>query len=180
MNLSEHFTLEELTYSDTAIKYNASNSPTDQHLKTLKHTCVYCLEKIRTLLNNNFIGTKYKSHVVIKVILRITSGYRSKTVNQLLKKEGYKPSETSQHCTGEAADLEAVLIFRDGSRAALPYNELYNLIKFWVRFGSLSVDQCIKEKQGLNTWVHVSHSAWGASRDRKQFKIFDGVRYIPD
>ena len=115
-----------------------------------------------------------------RVLIGMSGGVDSSVATLLLKKEGYKPSETSQHCTGEAADLEAVLIFRDGSRAALPYNELYNLIKFWVRFGSLSVDQCIKEKQGLKTWVHVSHSAWGASRDRKQFKIFDGVRYIPD
>ena len=180
MKLSENFTLEEFTKSETAEKYNETNSPTDQHLKVLKHTCEYCLEKLRSLLNKNFVGTKYKGKLVAKVALKITSGYRSKKVNELLRKEGYNPSETSQHCTGEAADLEAILIFRDGYRAALPYNELYSLIKLWVRLNALSVDQCIKEKQGSATWVHVSHSAWGASRDRRQFKIFDGIRYIPD
>ena len=39
MRISEHFTIEELTYSDTAIKYKASNLPTEFHKKTLKHTC---------------------------------------------------------------------------------------------------------------------------------------------
>lgn len=180
LKLSEHFNLQEFTYSDAAIKYNALNSPTNFHIKVLKHTCEYCLEKLRTLLNSKFVGTEYKNKMIVKVGIKITSGYRSQELNQLLKKEGYKPSKTSQHCTGEAADIEAILIFRDGSRAALPYNELYNLIKFWVRLGVLSVDQCIKEKQGSKTWVHISHSAWGASKDRKEFKIFNGVRYIPD
>lgn len=180
LKLSEHFDLQEFTYSDTAIKYNALNTPTNFHIKVLKHTCEYCLEKLRTLLNSKYIGTEYKNKTIVSVGIRITSGYRNNELNQILKKEGYKPSKNSQHCTGEAADIEAILNLEDATSVTLPYSELYSLIKFWVRFGVLSVDQCIKEKQGSKTWVHISHSAWGASKDRKEFKIFNGVRYVPD
>ena len=55
MRLSEHFTTEELLYSTTAIKYGVKNEATPQQLKVLKHTCIYLLEPLRKLLNNNFI-----------------------------------------------------------------------------------------------------------------------------
>ena len=179
--LSKNFTLGEFTYSETANKYGVLNEPTATHLNTLQHTCLYCLEILRDLLNKKFAGNIYNNKKVLKAIINITSGYRSKEVNQLLKKQGYKPSETSQHCTGEAADIEVVLIFEDGTKNALPYNETYELIKYWVKItGELSVDQCIKEKQGDKTWVHISHSAWGRTKDRRQFLIFDGKNYILD
>lgn len=169
MKLTEHFTLEEMTYSDTAIKYRASNLPTEQHLNTLKHTCKYLLEVLRDLFNKKFVGNIYRNKKVAKVIIKITSGYRSKTVNALLLEEGYHPSLTSQHCTGEAADIEIQLIYEDGSRAKYPYTETYKQIRNWVNKGEVSVDQCIQEKEGNSVWVHVSHSAWGKTKDRKDF-----------
>lgn len=180
MKLSEHFTKEELIYSATAIKYKVVNEPTPQQLKVLKHTCEYLLEPLRKLLNDNFVGTVYRGQLIKKVIIKITSGLRTKTVNQLLRKEGYNPSDTSQHCTGEAVDIEVVLIGENNVRIVLYYIELYNLIKLWVRLGVLSVDQCIQEKSGGALWVHLSHSAWGRSRDRKQFKVYVNGIYKND
>ncbi len=181
MRISEHFTIEELTYSDTAIKYKASNLPTELHKKTLKHTCDYFLEVLRSLLNAEFVGKIYNGKKVKAVIINITSGYRSHTVNQLLKKEGYHPSETSQHCTGEAVDFEVVLIFTDGTRYSLPYAKTYEYIKRWVKSGKLSVDQCLMEKQGNMFWVHCSYKAAGATVNRKQFKkTTDGIHFIND
>lgn len=180
MRLSEHFTKEELTYSATAIKYAVKNEPTPQQIKVLKHTCTYLLEPLRKLLNDNFVDTTYNKKTVKYVYINITSGLRTKTVNALLKKEGYHPSETSQHCTGEAVDIQAVLVFKDGSKFILPYNETYLMVKLWVKMGVLSVDQCIQEKQGSQCWVHISHSAWGKTKDRKHFLKFDGKNYIND
>ena len=57
-NLSEHFTLEEFTYSDTAKAYSIKNTPTPVHLNTMKHTCVYLLEPLRTLLTKKFGPTE--------------------------------------------------------------------------------------------------------------------------
>lgn len=172
-NLSDHFTLQELTYSDTAVKYKLSNVPCELHKKTLKHTCQYLLEPLRTLLNS-----KYKTYVGKKVkcaSIKITSGYRGPVVNA--KVGGVS---TSQHCTGEAADIEAVLVFTDGTRKVLPYTELYSDIRMWVKGDKLSIDQCIQECAGGAKWVHVSHSASGKTRDRKQFLKYDGRKYTPD
>lgn len=180
MHLSEHFTTEELLYSTTAIKYGVKNEATPQQLKVLKHTCLYLLEPLRKLLNNNFINTTYNKKTVKRVYISITSGLRTKIVNSLLKKEGYKPSDTSQHCTGEAVDIQVVLVFKDDLEVVLPYTQTYSLIKLWVKMGVLSVDQCIQEKQGSQCWVHVSHSAWGKTKDRKHFLKFDGKNYIND
>lgn len=180
-NLSEHFTEEELTYSDTAIKYGASNKPSATHLKTLKHTCEYGLEPLRKLLNEEYVGKIVFGKKVKAVIVRITSGYRSNTVNSLLEKEGYHPSKTSQHCTGEAVDIEVILIFEASTRLGLPYQTTYNLIKKWVKAGKLSVDQCLQEKQGNSMWVHFSYKAGGASVNRKEFKkTTDGVHFVVD
>ena len=171
--LSEHFTLEELTYSDTAKRYGISNLPTPIHEKTLVHTCQYLLEPLRKLLNEKY--KEYKGKKVKGVSIRVTSGYRGPALNA--KVGGVK---TSQHCSGEAADLEAKLIFQDNTTKVLPYTELYKDIKAWVKAGKLSVDQCICEKSGNSVWVHVSHSAAGKTRDRKQFLIYDGKTYKAD
>ena len=180
-NLTEHFTEEELTYSDTAIKYGSTNAPSAIHRKTLKHTCEYFLEPFRKLLNEYFMGKPYFGKTVKQVIIKITSGYRSETVNSLLEKEGYHPSKTSQHCTGEAVDLETVLIYTDDTRNILPYQETYTLIKTWVKEGKLSVDQCLQEKQGKALWVHCSYKAGGVPVNRKQFKkTTDGINFVAD
>lgn len=49
MNLSEHFTLEEATYSETAVRLGINNQPNEQQLANMKHAAAE-LEKIRALL----------------------------------------------------------------------------------------------------------------------------------
>lgn len=171
--LSPHFTLEELTVSDTAKKYKISNLPTPIHEKTLVHTCQYLLEPLRALLNNKY--KSYDNKKVKYVSIRITSGYRSAALNA--KVGGVK---TSQHLSGEAIDCEAKVVFQDGTSKVLPYTELYADVKAFVKAGKLSVDQCIQEKSGSAVWVHVSHSAAGKTKDRKQFLIYNGKTYKED
>lgn len=177
-NLSEHFTKEELCYSDTANKYKKKNEPTAVHLKTLIHTCQYFLEPLRKLLGEHF--KTYNNKKVKSVSIHITSGYRSAVVNELLRKEGYHPSSTSQHCNGEAADFDVYINFVDGTKCKLPYTETYKLIKNWVKAGKLSVDQLICEKSGASLWVHASYKAGGASVNRKQFMLYQNGKYILD
>ena len=171
--LSPHFTLEELTVSDTAKKYKISNLPTPIHEKTLVHTCQYLLEPLRALLNEKY--KEYKGKKVKGVSIRVTSGYRSAALNA--KIDGAKKS---QHCDGSAIDCEAKLIFQDNTSKVLPYTELYANIKAFVRAGKLSVDQCIQEYSNGAKWVHISHSAAGKTKDRKQFLIYDGKTYRED
>lgn len=85
MNLSPHFTLEELTASELAQRQGLDNKPTDvqvmNHLKFLAHN----LEDVRECLGSP---------------IHINSGYRCLMVNALL---GSKP--TSAHVKGLAADF---------------------------------------------------------------------------
>ena len=49
MNLSEHFTLEEATYSETAVRMGIPNQPSTLQLENMKHAAEQ-LEAVRALL----------------------------------------------------------------------------------------------------------------------------------
>jgi len=49
MQLSEHFTLEEATHSDTAIRMGINNQPSEAQLENMK-TAAVGMEKVRALL----------------------------------------------------------------------------------------------------------------------------------
>ena len=85
MNLSTHFTLEELTRSEVAARFGFDNTPNDQEVENLRRLAVL-LESV-------------KSAVGMKPVM-INSGFRSKPVNDAV---GSKDS--SQHRIGCAADL---------------------------------------------------------------------------
>ena len=87
MNLSEHFTLTELTVTATG----SPNAPaTPQHLQNLEKLAREILEPIREWSGGP---------------LHITSGYRTPVVNEKLRLSGYAASKKSQHLVGEAADF---------------------------------------------------------------------------
>ncbi len=85
MNLSEHFTLDEFTHSQVAIRIGASNDPPLELLPNLKRTA-QGLEAVRELLGG--------------LPIHVSSGYRSPMVNNMV---GSKPS--SQHLLGQAVDF---------------------------------------------------------------------------
>lgn len=85
MNLTKHFTLQELTDSEIAARHGIDNIPSSPLILTNLKTLAEGLESVRSLLGRPVI---------------INSGYRSIMVNNLL---GSKP--TSQHTKGLAADF---------------------------------------------------------------------------
>ena len=85
MNLSTHFTLEELTRSDAAARNGWDNTPNEQETENLRRLAVL-LESV-------------KSAVGMKPVM-INSGFRSKKVN-----DSVGSKDTSQHRIGCAADL---------------------------------------------------------------------------
>lgn len=84
MNLSRNFTLQELTYSRTAVEHGLENVPGPQAFQSLRNLATYLLQPLRD---------RYGSAIAV------TSGYRNETVNLLAG--GVK---NSQHTKGEAAD----------------------------------------------------------------------------
>lgn len=86
MQLTEHFTLEEFTHSDIAVRKGMDNTPDPDTLEVLKQTAAK-LEDIRSLLG---------------VPIHINSGFRSLKVNSAVG-----GSVSSQHCKGEAVDFIA-------------------------------------------------------------------------
>lgn len=82
--LSEHFTLEELTYSRTAVENAIANEPPLQARTSLHHLASCLLEPLRQ---------------AYKMPIAVLSGYRNKEVNRLVGGVA-----TSQHVKGEAAD----------------------------------------------------------------------------
>jgi uncharacterized protein YcbK (DUF882 family) len=80
--LSEHFTLEELTHTDHR---ELENTPNEQELENLKRLAEF-LETVKTVLGG-------------KPIL-VSSAFRSKAVN-----DSVGSKDTSQHRVGCAADL---------------------------------------------------------------------------
>ena len=84
MKLSNNFSLEEFTLSQTAERFNIHNVPSIAHMHSLVYTAEQ-LELVRTLLSSPIL---------------ISSGYRCRLLNKLV---GGSPS--SQHTLGEAVDF---------------------------------------------------------------------------
>jgi hypothetical protein len=85
MRLSENFSLEELTASETAARRGIDNTPSEEVINNLKRLAA-ALQEVRALLNNRSI--------------LVSSGYRSPELNRAVG-----GSATSDHCKGLAADF---------------------------------------------------------------------------
>lgn len=85
MNLSEHFTLEEATYSETAIRMGINNQPNEQQLENMKSAAGH-LEGVR-----NVTG-----------LLRVNSWLRLPDVNVAVG-----GSKVSSHMDGWAIDCSS-------------------------------------------------------------------------
>jgi hypothetical protein len=124
MNLSKNFTLQEFVFSPTAIKKGIANKPTEQHIKNMQILAEKVLEPLREHMGCS---------------INISSGYRAQGLNSIIG-----GSKTSQHCFGQAADLQV-----SGRNA-----DMFNYIK-----DNLDFDQVIWEFGDDNepSWVHVSY-----------------------
>ena len=87
MVLSVNLTLSECTKSATAKRLGLDNNPTAEHLDNL----VAIAQNVFQPLREHF-----------GVPIAVTSGYRSKELNTAIK-----GSKHSQHCKGQALDLDA-------------------------------------------------------------------------
>jgi hypothetical protein len=145
MQLSENLTLAEVIKSSTAKRLGIDNTPTEEHLNNLKLVAKNIFQPLR-------------EH--FKKPINVSSGYRSKALNDATP--GSSP--TSQHCSGEALDLD-----QDSMATGITNKMVFDYIK-----NNLNFDQLIWEfgTDSNPDWVHVSYESSG--RQRKQ--ILKAVR----
>jgi zinc D-Ala-D-Ala carboxypeptidase len=154
IKISEHLELAEMIRSSSAKRLGVSNMPTEEHIENMKIWAKYIFEPIR----NHFGRPIY-----------ISSGYRSKALNA--KTRG--ASRTSQHCTGEAGDIDM-----DGTE--ITNAQIFDFIR-----KNLDFDQLIWEfgDDKNPDWVHVSYEATEGVFQRKQvlrsIKVNGEPKYIP-
>ena len=127
MQISEHFTLAELTRSQTAQRKGIGNMPTPEHVQNLELLCKEVLEPLRKLYGKP---------------IRISSGYRSAALNKLVG-----GSAASHHCSGMAVDID------QGS--AKENMRIFNLLKAYGSYTQLIFEFGTLE-DGPD-WVHVSY-----------------------
>lgn len=135
MQLSENLSLLEVTNSQTAKRLGIDNKPTSEHIESLKLLAENIFQPIR-----NHFGKP----------IWVSSGYRSAALNKAIK-----GSKTSQHCKGEAIDIDM-----DGKNS--PSNsEIFYYIKDNLHFDQLIWEFGTSENPN---WVHVSFSSLGDQR----------------
>ena len=125
----KHFTLDALTRSATARRLGIDNTPTRQATANLERLVANLLDPLREAYG---------------APIYVNSGYRCPALNRAVG-----GSASSQHLTGEAADITA------GSKAG--NRRLYELLR------NLPVDQAINEHNF--TCLHVSYGP----RHRRSF-----------
>jgi zinc D-Ala-D-Ala carboxypeptidase len=129
MNLTKNFTLSEMTKSETALRHGMDNTPGEQEIAALKLLCEKVLQPVRDHYGRG---------------VKVNSGFRHPEVNA--KVGG---SKTSDHCRGQAADIEI---------PGVPNPELAK----WI-VDNLEFRQVILEFVTIGVpdsgWVHVSYVA---------------------
>jgi uncharacterized protein YcbK (DUF882 family) len=124
--LSEHFSLEEFTKSQSASRLRIDNTAPEDVIKNLTNLCIHVLEKIR--LN-------YGKPVIIN------SGYRSPALNKVIG-----GAKNSQHMSGQAADIEI---------PGIDNRFLFNWIKDNLQFDQLILE-FHRDGVPDSGWVHIS------------------------
>jgi len=147
MKISKHITLTEATNSNTATRLGIDNTPNEETIEIMKLTAEKIFEPLREILG----------------AIRVSSFYRSPDLNRAIG-----GSKTSQHCKGEAIDMEGV-----NTTNAKLFQEACKLPDF---------DQIIWEfgNKQEPAWVHISYSK---TNNRKQIlratKIGNRTAYVP-
>lgn len=149
MQLTQHFDLEELTKSQTGDRLGIDNLPGSDALDCLKVLCARVLEPVRAHYGP----------------VHINSGFRCPDLNKAVG-----GASTSQHCLGQAADIEVAGV-ANGDLAA------------WIA-ANLDFDQvileCYRKGQPNSGWVHVSYKTSGNRKEQLTAAVSSGkMVYTP-
>lgn len=144
MNLSPHFTLQEMERSQTAIRNGIINKADTQQINALKQLCMNILEPLRALVGKP---------------INVQSGFRNPTVNSLVG-----GSSTSQHMKGQAVDINVEgmtpkELFDLIRNSTLPYDQVIDEFSSWVHVSYRANprhDAKLARKDAMNKTVYTS------------------------
>lgn len=149
MKLSKNFTLKEMLSSPTAARYGYKEqyNPSDDVILNLRILVENLLQPIRDALGCPIV---------------VTSGYRCSRLNNKVK-----GSKTSQHVTGQAADINNSC-GSDIELAKIVIREGLNFDQMILEFGSISNPR----------WIHVSlTSVYNRKQILRAYKVGRRTRY---
>ena len=150
MKLTENFSLNELTKSQTAERKGINNTPSTEHQENLKRLCETILQRIRDHFGQ---------------VVSVSSGYRSPELCVAIGS-----STKSQHARGEAADFEIFGVsnkeLADYINENLTYDQL--ILEYW------------KESDPNSGWVHCSFTLNGNRKQYlRAYKENGSTKYEP-
>jgi hypothetical protein len=128
MKLTENFSLSEMVKSETALRQNLDNTPSDAEIANLKLLAENVLQKVRDHYGKG---------------VKVNSGFRHPNVNAAVG-----GSRTSDHCKGQAADIEI---------PGVANAELAKWIKENLKFTQLILEFYTPGVPDSG-WVHVSYN----------------------
>ena len=150
MKLSAHLELSEVIRSDSAKRNGISNMPTPEHIENFKLLAEKVFEPIREHFG---------------VPIRISSGYRSKELNDKTK----GASKTSDHCFGRAIDID-----NDGT--SITNKQIFDFIKDNLKYKQLIFEFGTDENPA---WVHVSYDPNNLKNETlRAVKVNNVTKYI--
>jgi hypothetical protein len=127
MQLTENFSLAEMVKSETALRRGLDNIPGEQEIENLRLLCEQVLQPLRTAYGRG---------------IKVNSGFRHPDVNAAVG-----GSRTSDHCKGQAADIEI---------PGVPNYDLAAYIEQYFDFTQLILEFYTPGVPDSG-WVHVSY-----------------------
>jgi len=150
MKLTENFSLNELTKSQTAERKGIDNTPSAEHQENLKSLCEMILQPIRDHFGQ---------------VVSVSSGYRSQELCVAIGS-----STQSQHAKGQASDFEIFGVsnkeLADWIDENLDYDQL--ILEYW------------KESDPNSGWIHCSFNTQGNRKQYlRAYKENGSTKYEP-
>jgi hypothetical protein len=145
--ISKHLTLEELCNSEIAKKLGIVNAPNQLQIENLKTLSLKVYEPVREHFG---------------VPINISSGYRIMNLNQAIN-----GSITSQHCSGEAIDIDM-----KGDKVS--NSQVFHWIKDNLKYDELIWE--FGDKKNPN-WIHVSYCKDNRQQTLRAVKVNGKTQY---
>lgn len=151
MKLTENFSLNELTKSQTAERKGIDNTPSAEHQDNLKSLCEMILQPIRDHFGQ---------------VVSVSSGYRSPELCVAIGS-----SINSQHAKGQASDFE---IFGVSNK------ELADYIDQNLDYDQLILEYWKGEDEPNSGWIHCSFNTQGNRKQYlRAYKENGSTKYEP-